>query len=88
LLTIGVFGLSESPITAALTVPLLVLTIAFTFYQRNKYWDLLKYEPLPFSLEADGVYVFFLFFFFFFSFFLFFFFFFFFSFLFLLKLSE
>jgi hypothetical protein len=45
IICLGVFGLKESPVAAGFTIPLIILTLLFNQYCRNRLLPLFKTFP-------------------------------------------
>ncbi|GJM95057.1 hypothetical protein PR202_ga11753 [Eleusine coracana subsp. coracana] len=53
IICLGVFGLKESPITAGFTIPLIILTLLFNQYCRNRLLPLFKTFPAQDLIDMD-----------------------------------
>ncbi|XP_006664233.1 CSC1-like protein RXW8 [Oryza brachyantha] len=53
IICLGVFGLKESPVAAGFTVPLIILTLLFNQYCRNRLLPLFKTSPAQDLIDMD-----------------------------------
>jgi hypothetical protein len=56
IICLGVFGLKESPITAGFTIPLIILTLLFDQYCRNRLLPLFKTFPAQVNIGSLASY--------------------------------